>query len=124
MRARYVQADAPGDWSKFCAWVANNWLRVAETSATRPGIGVTLGAATTDFIPRPDSGERAQLWLIGSTVHVMIGFVILLLVIWLVLALLGVVIKGLFWLAIIGIVLFVVTVIVGYIKRGGSRSKG
>jgi hypothetical protein len=54
----------------------------------------------------------------------MIGFVILLLVIWLVLALLGVVIKGLFWLAIIGIVLFVVTVIVGYIKRGGSRSKG
>ena len=53
----------------------------------------------------------------------MIGFIVLLLVIWLALAFLGFVIKGLLWLAVIGIVLFVVTVIVGYIRRGGSRSK-
>ncbi|WP_354575820.1 hypothetical protein [Frigoribacterium sp. UYMn621] len=53
----------------------------------------------------------------------MIGFIVLLLVIWLVLAVLGFVIKGLFWLAVIGIILFVVTGIVGYIRRGGSRSK-
>jgi hypothetical protein len=53
----------------------------------------------------------------------MIGFILLLLVIWLVLAILGFVIKGLFWLAVIGIVLFVVTAIVGYIRRGGGRSK-
>ena len=53
----------------------------------------------------------------------MIGFVVLLLVIWLVLAFLGFIIKGLFWLAIVGLVLFVVTGIIGYIRRGGSRSK-
>ena len=53
----------------------------------------------------------------------MIGFIVLLLVIWLVLAVLGFVIKGLFWLAVIGILLFVATAIVGYIRRGGSRSK-
>ena len=53
----------------------------------------------------------------------MIGFIIFLLVLWLVFAVLGFVIKGLFWLAVIGIVLFVATVIVGYIRRGGSRSK-
>jgi len=58
-----------------------------------------------------------------STVETMIGFIVLLLAIWLVLAILGFVIKGLFWLAVIGIVLFVVTAIVGYIRRGGSRSK-
>jgi hypothetical protein len=40
----------------------------------------------------------------------MIGFIVLLLVIWLV-------------LAVLGIILFVVTAIVGYIRRGGSRSK-
>ena len=53
----------------------------------------------------------------------MVGFIVFLLVVWLVLALLGFVIKGLFWLAVIGIVLFVVTAIVGYIRRGGNNSK-
>lgn len=53
----------------------------------------------------------------------MIGFIVLLLVIFLALAFLGFVIKGLFWLAVIGIVLFVVTAIVGYFRRGGSRSR-
>lgn len=45
------------------------------------------------------------------------GLIVLLLVIWLVLAVLGFVLKGLLWLAIIGIVLFVITVIVGAIRR-------
>lgn len=52
-----------------------------------------------------------------------IRFIVLLLVIWLVLVILGFVIKGLFWLAVIGVVFFVVTAIIGYIRRGGSRSK-
>jgi uncharacterized membrane protein len=43
--------------------------------------------------------------------------IIALLVIWLVLSLLGFIIKGLFWLAIIGIVLFVATGVFG-IGRG------
>ena len=40
-------------------------------------------------------------------------FIVLLLVIWLAISLLGFVIKGLIWLAIIGIVLFVVTGVLG-----------
>ncbi|SJN15333.1 hypothetical protein FM104_00160 [Microbacterium esteraromaticum] len=43
----------------------------------------------------------------------MIGFLILLLVIWVVLSVLGFLIKGLFWLAVIGIVLFVATILFG-----------
>ena len=47
----------------------------------------------------------------------MVGFILLLLVVWLVLAVLGFVIKGLFWLAVVGAVLFVVTAAVGWIRR-------
>lgn len=43
------------------------------------------------------------------------------LIIWAVLAVLGFVIKGLFWLAIIGIVLFVATAAVGAAKRSSLR---
>jgi LPXTG-motif cell wall-anchored protein len=45
------------------------------------------------------------------------GLIVILLVVWLVLAVLGFVIKGLVWLAIIGIVLFVATGIWGFIRR-------
>ncbi|MGP9503074.1 hypothetical protein ACT3TS_12775 [Specibacter sp. AOP5-B1-6] len=48
------------------------------------------------------------------------GLIIGLLVIWLVLTLLGFVIKGLVWLAIIGIVLFVATAAVGWFRNRGS----
>jgi hypothetical protein len=41
----------------------------------------------------------------------------LLLVVWLVCVVLGVVIHGLFWLLIIGAILFVATVAVGFVKR-------
>lgn len=47
----------------------------------------------------------------------MLGLVVVLLVIWLVLAVLGFVIKGLFWLAIIGIVLFLATAGWGWLRR-------
>lgn len=50
----------------------------------------------------------------------MIRIVIALLVLWAVLSVLGFVIKGLFWLAVIGIVLFVVTGIVGVVRRGAA----
>jgi hypothetical protein len=53
----------------------------------------------------------------------MIRIVIALLVVWLILSVLGFVIKGLLWLAVIGIVLFVITAIVGFIRRNAaSRS--
>ncbi|GAA4756599.1 hypothetical protein [Actinomycetospora chibensis] len=43
------------------------------------------------------------------------------LIVWVVLAVLGFVIKGLFWLAIVGIVLFVATAAVGAAKRSAPR---
>lgn len=47
----------------------------------------------------------------------MLGLLGLLLVIWLVLILLGVFVHGLFWLLVIGAVLFIATSVVGFIKR-------
>lgn len=47
----------------------------------------------------------------------MIGLLILLLLVWLACIVVGVVIKGLFWLLIIGVVLFVATGVVGFVKR-------
>ena len=49
----------------------------------------------------------------------MLSLVIILLIIWLVFAILGFVIKSLLWLAIVGIILFVITALWGFIRRGG-----
>ncbi|WP_326834849.1 hypothetical protein VSH64_07960 [Amycolatopsis rhabdoformis] len=53
----------------------------------------------------------------------MIALLGILLVIWLVCVVLGVVIKGLFWLVIVGAVLFAATAVIGFVKRKtvGSR---
>jgi hypothetical protein len=55
----------------------------------------------------------------------MLGFIGLLLLIWLVITVLGVVIKGLFWLAVIGILAFVVTAALGRNRRrlGGGTPR-
>jgi hypothetical protein len=45
------------------------------------------------------------------------GLIVALLVIWLVLAVLGVVIKGLFWLFIVGLILFIATGVLGWLRR-------
>ena len=45
------------------------------------------------------------------------GILVALLVIWAVLVVLGIVIKGLFWLIIVGAVLFVATGVIGFVKR-------
>jgi hypothetical protein len=45
------------------------------------------------------------------------GLIITLLIIWLVLSILGFVVKGLLWLAIIGLVLFVATAVWAWVKR-------
>ncbi len=51
----------------------------------------------------------------------MLALIVIALVIWIVLALLGFLIHGLFWLAIIGIVLFLITVGFGASKRSSLR---
>jgi hypothetical protein len=46
-----------------------------------------------------------------------LGFIALLLVIWLALAVVGAVVEGLFWLLVVGAVLFVATAAYGWVKR-------
>lgn len=47
----------------------------------------------------------------------MLGFLLLLLVIWVALVVIGAVIKGLFWLAVVGVVLFLITAALGWTRR-------
>lgn len=47
----------------------------------------------------------------------MLRFLGLLLVVWLVISVIGVVIKGLFWLAVVGLVFFAATAALGWNKR-------
>jgi hypothetical protein len=46
-----------------------------------------------------------------------LGFIALLLIIWIALVVIGAVVKGLFWLAVIGVVLFLATAAFGWIRR-------
>lgn len=46
-----------------------------------------------------------------------IGIIIVLLIIWAVISIAGFLIEGLFWLAVIGIILFIATAIWGWMKR-------
>lgn len=52
----------------------------------------------------------------------MLVLVIILLAVWAVLAVVGFAIKGLLWLAVIGIILFIVTIIIGSIRRAARKS--
>ena len=47
----------------------------------------------------------------------MLGFIGLLLVIWLALVVIGAVVEGLFWLIVVGALLFVATAAFGWMKR-------
>jgi hypothetical protein len=52
----------------------------------------------------------------------MVGIIVLLLILGIIFGVFGFVVKGLIWLAVIGIILFVASIIWGFIRRGGSRS--
>lgn len=66
-------------------------------------------------IPRSDG--------MGRTVRTMWTVLVILLVAWLVLSVVGFAIEGLLWLAIIGIVLFVGTLIFGIIRQRIRHAK-
>lgn len=51
----------------------------------------------------------------------MVKLIVILLVVWAALALLGFIIKGLFWLAVIGIVLFIATAVWGWLKQKAAN---
>ena len=53
----------------------------------------------------------------------MIILVIVLLVLWAILSVVGFAIKGLIWLAIIGIILFIGTLVIGLVRRTMNGSK-
>jgi len=46
-----------------------------------------------------------------------LGLLVLLLVVWVVLIVVGAVIKGLFWLAVVGLLLFLGTAALGWVRR-------
>lgn len=52
----------------------------------------------------------------------MLTLVIVLLAIWLVLAIVGFAIEGIFWLGVVGVVLFVATAIIGWVRRNANRA--
>lgn len=51
----------------------------------------------------------------------MVVLIIVLLVLWLIAAVIGFAFKGLLWLAIIGIILFVGTAVIGFVRRKALR---
>ena len=52
----------------------------------------------------------------------MLGLIAILLIVWLAFVVIGAVIHGLFWLLIIGVILFLVTSVFGWMRRGsGTR---
>ena len=50
----------------------------------------------------------------------MLRFLGLLLAVWLVITVLGAVVKGLFWLAVVGLIFFVATAAIGWNKRNNK----
>ena len=59
----------------------------------------------------------------AGTVTGMLTVIVILLVVWAILAVVGFAINGLLWLAIIGIILFVGTLIFGFVRRNARRKK-
>lgn len=52
----------------------------------------------------------------------MIGIIVVLLILGIIFGVFGFVVKGLIWLAIIGIILFIASIVWGVIRRGASRT--
>lgn len=59
----------------------------------------------------------------AGTVSTMLTVIVILLIVWAILAVVGFAIKGLLWLAIIGIILFLGTLTFGFIRRNARRKK-
>ncbi|WP_415830214.1 hypothetical protein, partial [Kibdelosporangium persicum] len=66
-------------------------------------------------------GIRSADVIIPAVEGRLMGLVVLLLVIWLALSVLGFVVEGLVWLAIVGVVLFLVTGAWSFARRGVRR---
>ena len=69
-------------------------------------------------------GPCAGYIRLNRSMGAIMGILVALLVIWAVLVVLGIVIKGLFWLIIVGAVLFVATGVIGFVKREALGRRG
>lgn len=65
-------------------------------------------------------GERRRL--VGRMLGGMWALLIILLILWAGLAVFGFVVKGLLWLAVLGIVLFLATLVIGMLRRAGAKN--
>jgi NADH:ubiquinone oxidoreductase subunit 3 (subunit A) len=73
-------------------------------------------------VPRASGGIRGNRATRAYGERVLI-LVIVLLVLWAILAVVGFAIKGLVWLAVIGIILFLATVVIGFVRRSTVRGR-
>ena len=72
---------------------------------------------------RTARSQGLRVSAVGAYGRRMLILVIVLLVLWLILSVVGFAIKGLFWLAVIGIILFLATLLIGIIRRRAGKSK-
>jgi hypothetical protein len=90
-----------------------------------PRCPASRGAERSGDAPRI-SECRNWRWIgsaAGRTVTSMLTTIVILLVVWAILAIVGFAIKGLVWLAIIGIVLFIGTLVLGLVRRSARKKK-
>lgn len=73
--------------------------------------------------PRDLSRYRAPeaIELAGGYCEAMLTVIVILLVVWLILAVVGFALEGLLWLGIIGVILFIGTLIFGLVRRAAGR---
>jgi len=74
-------------------------------------------------LQRGEPGGPSPSRAFAGTVTGMLTVIVILLVVWAILAVVGFAINGLLWLAIIGIILFVGTLIFGFVRRNARRKK-
>lgn len=77
-----------------------------------PSTGCAYSGHGFDRVDRSD-----ELTLLTRGMATMLALLGLVLLIWIACVLVGVFVKGLFWLIIVGVVLFVATSVVGFVKR-------
>ncbi|MDQ6849775.1 MAG: hypothetical protein M3070_07315 [Actinomycetota bacterium] len=54
----------------------------------------------------------------------MLAFILFLIIVWIVIAVIGAIVKGLIWLTIIAVVLFLATLVFGGSRLGGGKARG
>ncbi|TVT24285.1 hypothetical protein LWP59_13590 [Amycolatopsis acidiphila] len=77
----------------------------------------TAGSEFRERVIPSGKGNPSQKGFHGEKESAMLGLLALLLLVWLVFIVVGVAVKGLFWLLILGVVLFAVTGVIGFVKR-------